>query len=262
MKITNRDNLPEGLVRAIENDPYDAGDSDITASTLADPPLLQALKRAHWDELEEDASERIWSLLGQAAHVIAERGAEGSEANLLSEKRLFMQVDGWQVSGAMDHLDFAKGILSDYKVTSAWTIVYGDRLADWEKQLNVLAHLVDTQTDYWISGLEVIAILRDWNARDMERSVKGDYPKSSVVVVPLKLWTPEKRQTYIEERVKLHKNARDLVARGHADLVIPCTDDERWAKKDKKAGAVTYVRCEKYCPVKKVCPVVAREAAI
>lgn len=256
MKITNRAGLPDGLVRAIENDPYDSGDSDITASTLADPPLLQALKRAHWNELEEDASERVWALLGQAAHVIAERGADKTEG-ILYEKRLFMDVLGWKVSGAMDHFTIAKGVLSDLKITSAWTLVYKDRLEDWTRQLNVLAHLIDEAGGYKVTALEVIAILRDWAKRDAERS--KDYPTQSVVVVPLKLWPKDKRQAYIEGRVKLHQKARELFALGHTDLIMGCTDDERWAKKDRKTGVTKYIRCEGYCPVKNVCPVLSRE---
>lgn len=255
MKITNRANLPEGLVRAIENDPYDSAGADITASSLADPPLLQALKRKHENELEEDASERVWALLGQAAHVIAERGADKTEG-ILSEERLSMDVNGWKVSGALDHFGIAQGVLSDYKVTSAWTLVYKDRLEDWTRQLNVLAHLIDLH-GYKVTQLEVIAILRDWAQRDVER-VK-DYPGQAVVVVPLKLWPKEKRQAYIEERVDLHQKARELLALGDADLIMGCTDEERWAKKDRKTGAISYVRCEKYCSVKNFCPVLACE---
>jgi len=267
VKITNRENLPAGLVRAIERDPYSAGDADITASTLADPPLLQALKRKHEAELEEDASERIWSLLGQAAHVIAERGAEGSEAHLLAEKRLSMSVGGWKLSGALDHLDIAKGILSDYKCTSAWTLVFGDRFDDWEKQLNTLAHLIEANHPYKITGLEVVAILRDWSQRDVERSLKGDYPKAPVQIVPLKLWSSDKRQAYIEERVGLHAIARHYAEAGRADLITPCTPEERWEKKDRKTGTSTYARCgseEKrgYCPVAKFCPQLALERGL
>lgn len=255
MKITNRNSLPSGLVRAMENDPYDSQGADATASTLADPPLLQALKRKHEADLEEDASDRIWALLGQAAHVVMERGS-GKTIGVEAEMRLSMDVLGWKVSGAFDHFDLTSGVLSDLKVTSAFTLVYGDRLADWEKQLCVLAHLCELAGKE-VKSIEVIAILRDWASRDVGR-VKG-YPEQAVVVVPLKLWSAEKRQAYIEGRVKLHQNARELAKLGHEDLIAPCTDDERWAKKDRKTNAVTYIRCEKYCAVAKVCPVLRRE---
>lgn len=254
--ITNRLNLPAGLVRAMEADPYDKGDSQITASTLADPPLLQALKHKHESELEEDAAERIWSLLGQAVHVIVDRASQTVEG-VESEKRVSMNVNGWKLSGAFDHFTLDSGTVADWKVTSAWTLVYGDRIEDWTKQLNVLAHLLE-HSGRKVTALEVIAILRDWAQRDVGR-VK-DYPTQAVVVVPLKLWPKEKRTLYIEERVDLHQKARELLALGHADLIAPCTDEERWMKKDKR-GVVTYVRCEKYCPCKPFCPVVAAEKA-
>lgn len=290
MKITNRANLPEGLVRAIQNDPYNSAGADVTASTLADPPLLQALKRKHENELEEDASERVWALFGQAMHVVMERGAlkvpkltgdhlendinliasvvEGAEeliasGEVLVEKRLSMDVLGWKLSGALDHFTIEKGVLSDYKCISAWTLVYGDRIADWEKQQNVLAHLLEVVGGYKVTTLEIIAILRDWSQRDVER-VKN-YPPVNVATVPLKLWPKEKRQSYIEARVEMHQAARGLVEQGNAHMVPPCTDDERWAKTDRK-GVKTYVRCgsaEKpgYCPVAKFCPQLAKERA-
>lgn len=255
MKLTNTANLPAGLVEALRNDPYDHAGSDITASTLNNPPLLEALKRKFKDDLVEDASDRIWSLLGQAAHVIADRGAKRVEG-VESETRLFMDVLGWKLSGAFDHLD---GKLVDFKVTSAWTIIYGDRLEDWEKQLNVLAHLVSVVRGVEVDGLEVIAILRDWAAREVSR-VKN-YPTAAVVVVPLKLWPKDKREAYIMERVRLHQTARELAEDGREDMITPCTDKERWAKTDKK-GNKTYVRCAGYCACASVCPVLKREKEI
>lgn len=254
--ITNRMNLPAGLVRAMELDPYSNEGSHVTASTLADPPLLQALKHKHEGELEEDASERIWALLGQAVHVIVDRGAQ-QVVGVESEKRLSMDVLGWKLSGAFDHFSLESGTLSDWKCTSAFTIVYGDRIADYEKQLNTLAHLLE-HSGRKVTTLEIIAILRDWAARDVER-VKN-YPTQAVVVVPLKLWSKEKRQAYIEERVVLHQRAREQLAAGNAELIEPCSDEERWAKKDRK-GVKTYIRCNGYCPVKKFCPVLAKERA-
>lgn len=258
MKVTNKTGLPEGLVRAITNDPYTNGGADITASTLADPPLLQSLKRKHWDNLEEDAAERIWALLGQAAHAIAERGAIKTPG-VQAETRLSMDVLGWKLSGAFDHFDPRSGVLSDYKVTSVWTIVYGDRIIEWEKQLNTLAHLIDPLGG--VKAIEVIAILRDWSQRDLDRSVRGDYPKAPAVTVPLRLWPPAERQAYIIERVALHQSARDLAAKGRESAIVPCTDEERWGKKNPKTGAMMYLRCQKYCPCAVVCPVIAREKA-
>ena len=171
-----------------------------------------------------------------------------------------MDVLGWKVSGALDHFGIAKGVLSDYKVTSSWTLVYKDRLEDWTRQLNTLAHLIEVAGGYRVTQLEVIAILRDWSARDLERS-KGDYPTQAVVVVPLKLWDAKRRQTYITERVAMHQNARQLAALGHEELIEPCSDDERWAKKDRKTGEITYIRCSKYCAAAPFCPVLAREKA-
>lgn len=254
--LTNKTNIPRAIFAALSNDPYDSAGSDITASTIADPPLLQALKRQYPDSLEEDAAERLWSLLGQACHVVAERAA-GNVDGVVSEKRYFTEVLGWKISGAVDHLD--GGTLSDMKVTSAFTIIYGDRVESWSQQLNVLAYLVE-ENGGMVSALEIIAVLRDFAQREVTR-IKN-YPMSPIVVIPLKLWTKERQKSFIEERVRMHQAARKLAEAGLENQIEPCSDEERWMKRDKKTGEKTFQRCEKYCAASMVCPVLKREKEI
>ena len=54
MKYTNHSNLPEVFVRAVQNDPYNAEGSDITCTTLINPPRIRMLSKRNWDLLEED----------------------------------------------------------------------------------------------------------------------------------------------------------------------------------------------------------------
>ena len=118
MKVTNHFNLPGPLINAIKG--FDKaykdsrGDTQISVTELISPPLIRRLKKEHWDEIEEDASERVWSILGSAVHSILEHA--GSE-NDLTEERLFLEVDKVKVSGQADLYE-ANGTLSDYKITS------------------------------------------------------------------------------------------------------------------------------------------------
>jgi hypothetical protein len=285
VRITNVADLPAAIVQAVSNDPYDKSGpkGDITVSTLIGPPQIAVLRKRHWNEIEEDARDRVWALLGQATHAILER-AEPSE---LAELRLESEFAKWRVSGQFDRLHLSRGKLSDYKVTSAWTVVYGDRVPEWERQQNVYAELIERHGGE-VREAEIVAILRDWSRSQAEKDSAGKYPRTPIVAIPLRLWPREERVAYIEERVRLHQQ-------GVIGNVAPCTDEERWAKApvwavmkegrktavklcDSKADAESlrasyggdlryyvehrpgeYTRCLAYCPVSKFCPQWAKD---
>lgn len=220
MKLTNKLGLPEPIVRAVANDDYDRGGADISVSQLGEPPRLVALQEKHNAEIETDASEEIWALLGKAVHTILER----AEMNELAELRLSMQVNGWTVSGKFDRLVLRDGALEDYKITSAYVVkkrMPGERarVDDWEQALNSYAELV-TQHGGEVKKLRIVAILRDWSKLEALRD--RDYPQRQVVVIELPLWPASRRREWIEGRVRLHQAARQS---------LPfCNDEDRWKK--------------------------------
>ena len=227
MLLTNKYNLPETLFDAIENDGYDVDQSDlsiISTTTLINPPKIRILRSRHWDKVEEDVSENIWRLLGTSVHAILERV---SSKNRLLEERITIEFDGKKVSGKTDIYVDEK--VEDYKVTSAWTIVYNpDGKKDWENQLNVNAWLFRKQ-GFEVKELNIIAILRDWS----KTKAKSDpnYPQLPVVVVNIPLWSMEQQEAYIKTRVMVHKMHETA-----ADDEIPCcTPEERWSDPDKFA---------------------------
>jgi hypothetical protein len=231
--ITNVHDLPEPLVAAIMNDGYDRGDADISVTGLLNPPRIAALEARYAEHLTDDASDRIWLLLGRSVHNILERAGETG----LREMRLFTDVCGWKVSGQFDHLalheEQGKLVLYDYKVTSVWTLVYGERLHEWEAQLNMYALLL-AEHGYEVDEIKVVAILRDWSRTPAR--MKDGYPKLAVQVVDLHLWSVEETQRLMEQRVRAHQAAREKMPQ--------CSPEERWAKEDRwavytltKAGA-------------------------
>lgn len=241
MKITNKHGLPESIIRALENDPYDPGSCDISVTKLIDAPLVRQLWIKHGDEVEQDAMDMIWALFGQSVHHILERAD-----NAKVEERNYIDIPGpkktWKVGGKFDRLSITSDVMTDYKVTSSWSLVYGSRVADWTAQQNCLAHILrDNGTE--VKRLEICAILRDWSARDFSR-VKN-YPDAPMQVIPLEIWPPDYAQAYMADRVQAHQLAEDTM--------VPCTDDERW-KGDKG-----YVRCKSYCAVSRFCPVLKAE---
>lgn len=217
MRITNKTNLPQALVDAVSNDSYESGGSDITVTQLIQPARKVALERAHADELEEDASDRIWLLIGQIGHLILERAASSQ----LAEKRLFTEWLGWKVSGKADMI--LPDTICDYKLTSAWSIKEGAR-KEYHEQLNLLAQLA-TMNGIAINKLQIVAILRDWSKLEAIRN--ADYPRHQVAVFDIPLWTETDRLAFLDRRVQEHQEARK---------VLPfCTPEEMWERPAKFA---------------------------
>lgn len=273
--LTNRLGLPEAIVRAIANDKYNPGHGDISATKLITPPQITHLLRSH--EPEEDAAEKMWSLIGQAVHGILERAYEGDDS-VIVENRFYTDCEGWKVSGQIDVYDPATRTIYDYKVTSVYS---SDGKAEWDQQLNLLRVLLE-DNGHPVENLKIIAIFRDWQK---SKAGQYDYPDSQVKVIDIPLWPVDTARGFMAGRVKLHQ----------AQTPRPCSDEERWAKPEKFAvmkvgrkAAVKlfdtyaeaqrfiakssdsglldiqhrqkqYTRCGSYCPVAHVCPQLAAE---
>src|SRR5439155_22425448 len=211
-KIENRLGLPEPLVNAVRNDPYDSKGSDITVTQLLKPPRAVALECEHRDEIVEDASERLWALVGQIGHSILERGSKHE----LTERRLFTEINGWKVSGQVDLIP--PDLLIDYKFTSLWTTKNGLKL-EWSQQVNML-HLLCVRNGIQIVKAQIVAIYRDWSKLEARRS--PDYPQMQVQLFDVPLWSFAQAEAYMLERVKTHQEARKSLPE--------CTSEERWEK--------------------------------
>jgi hypothetical protein len=154
-------------------------------------------------------------------HEILARAGDGEQGATV-EKRHAMQVtvDGitYKVSGAFDHLQFEKGCLTDYKVTSVYARGGKD---EWEAQLNLLA-LILAANNRTVVRLQNVLIFRDWRPKE---ALREDYPQAQVAALPIRLWPKERTVEF------LHQCIRDHVAA----TPRPCTDEERWHQPDKWA---------------------------
>jgi phage gp37-like protein len=250
--------------------------ADISVTTLIGPPKINQLKKRYSDQIVEDASDRVWALLGQSVHKVLEL-AGGEEE--MTEKRLYKEINGWTLTGQTDLYEVEKGVLSDFKVTSVFSFLLGQK-NEWVMQLNCNAMLW-REYGYSPKKLQIVAILRDWQASKAE--FDKEYPQCAVHIVDIPLWDNEEVVRYATERVKLHQAAAAM-----PDDTIPCCDPkERWAKPDtfaikkdgnKRAAKVcetfeeaqqllpTYgakhsiekrnggdMRCERYCSVAPFC---------
>jgi len=220
MKITNKMGLPEVLVDAVLNDPYDPGESDISVTRLIAPPRMVALTKKHYDEIERDVSDMLFALMGQAMHHILERAGDPDGTRII-EKRLFAEVSGWVLSGQLDIWE--EQVLSDYKFTSVWETIHGlkeEKIA----QLNILGWLC-RQNGIPTTTVQIIALYRDWSRS--KAKFERDYPQGQVGILEAEVWSDEKCLAYIEERIKAHQDA---------ETTLPeCTDEEQWRKPTKYA---------------------------
>lgn len=218
MLITNNYNLPSAVYNVIAKEYYDDHGSDYSVTQLKDAPRIVQLKRRYKDSLTEDAIDRVWSLFGNIAHNLLEQHASD---NAITEERLFLKVLDRTVSGKVDH--YEDGIITDYKVTSAWSIVYGSRVDEWAEQLNSYAYLF-REKGYKIKGLQIVAILRDWDKNKAKND--ANYPQTPIIVVPIPLWAKTVQKKFVTNSVRALIANEDLADN---DLTA-CTPSEMWER--------------------------------
>jgi hypothetical protein len=234
MRVTNNYGLPETITNVLARPQYSKGKANLSVTELMSSPRIVQLKRKHWEELTEDASDLVWSLFGTAVHNILEHG---KDEHHIVEERVFTVVDGFTISGAIDLQEVYEDgtVLSDYKTTSAYSVL--NQKIDWEYQLNCYAYLLHKAKGVTIKKLQIVAIVRDWARRD---TVREGYPKAPIVVIDIPLWPVERQEAYIKQRIHLQESAFFDIEVGSE--VAECTPEEMWEKPEyfavKKDGGV------------------------
>jgi hypothetical protein len=213
MRLTNKFHLPQPIVDSVRNDPYSKGAADYSITGLLRPPRIAQLEREHDGELEEDVSDRIWSLVGQVVHGILER----AERTAMAEERLYAEIAGKRISGKFDRFVLVDKNLQDYKFITTWKIKSGVP-KEYEEQQNCYAWLL-RQNGFEVDHSELVCILRDWNRSAALR--QEDYPTHHVAILPVKLWPQEDVESFISHRIQLHESARHRLPL--------CDGEERWA---------------------------------
>jgi len=263
--LTNDYKAPQEIVNAIQNDPYTKAGADFSITELIKPPQIRRLWKKHEHEISVDVREEVWKLLGKGVHAVIEQAdSEGAK-----EQRFHAEHNGVTISGAID-LVGDDGLVTDYKVTSAYSVQKGLK-EDWEKQLNLYAWLL-RQNDVIATNLNIVAICRDWMR---SRVGKYNYPESPIVVLSVPMWREGRQDDYLHQRIRVHTQ----------EATIPCTPEERWARgayqvngkgkprsfdtmreatdfvNKQKTGSFTvvdgkakYIRCESWCEVAPFCP--------
>lgn len=218
-KLTNIYGLPEPLVRAVGFSTYSKGDADFSVSELCKPARIAALEIKHADEITEDASDRLWLLMGSAGHEVLRRSSYGG----IVEERCTVEFEGRKISGQVDYAVTDKAIF-DYKFISLWAIKDGVKI-EHEQQINCYAWLC-RKYGVEVKELKIIAILRDWSKAEASRD--KSYPQSQVAVLPVRMWSDSEVENWLRRRIALHENAR-------SGVLPNCTPEEMWERPERYA---------------------------
>ena len=227
--ITNKHNLPQTLVNLAESRDYSRGNSDRSITQLIDSPQISILRMINDNRITEDVVDTFWANLGSALHHITEKGADDKH---LVEERLFVDVEDWTISGAIDVQrleDDGSITIMDYKFTSVWAVK--NPKLDWERQLNCYAYLVATAKKVKIKEIQIVCFLRDWNRNNAKRD--SNYPQQQIMVVPIKLWGLDEQREYVIDRVRTHQEALQDYMNGKQ--MKECSFEEMWKREDTYA---------------------------
>jgi hypothetical protein len=117
------------LVRAIRQNWYGGYKESRFASIteLIKPTKIYVLERRYQDEISQEASDMIWTLMGSALHKVVEASAQD---NSLAEERLAVVLNGEKITGGIDL--YEDGIITDFKFTSVWNYFHSSRKDEWE----------------------------------------------------------------------------------------------------------------------------------
>jgi hypothetical protein len=237
MIITNKHGVPEPLVTLASKEYYSKGASQYSVTEIMAPPKIKRLREQYNDQIKQDVSDMLWNLLGSALHVVMERGVTDGWT---MEERLYKEVDGVTVSGAIDiQQETPEGVvIIDYKFTSAWAVM--QEKEEWQQQLNVYKWLVETVKRKKVIGLKICALVRDFNRHE----TKEGYPKASIEMVDIPMWDSVTTEAYVRERLNLHRDAK--VSADFGDELPACSDTDRWQSETiyavKREGRKTAIR--------------------
>jgi len=229
MKLNDDINI-EPIYAALSNDKYNSGTADYTPSSLNQPAYQRRLQQDY--EGTENASDRIFALLGTATHHVIELAAENMP-NYISERRYYGSIatdyGDKSVGAQIDLYDTEALALYDMKVTSAYSVAGGKPKDDWVAQLNVGRWCIFQDTHECVESMTIVAILRDWSK--MKAKTDRFYPQKQVVKVKIPVWTLEQTEAWIRGRI----NTIEKYLSQPIKECTPCSDEEVWARPNKFA---------------------------
>ena len=218
MKVTNKFGVPAPLVTLASKEYYSKGAAQYSVTELLSPARVRRLREQYNSEIQTDVTDLMWQMLGSALHVVMERGQTDGH---ITEERLFAEVDGLVVSGAIDLQEEKDGgvIITDYKFCSAWAVM--NEKPEWEQQLNIYKWLVESVKCKRVDGLRICALIRDFNRHE----TRENYPAAPIQMVDIPMWSLLETEKFVRQRLDLHRDAK--VAQDLGDALPECSPEVR-----------------------------------
>ena len=226
MLITNKLNLPQALVDAVQGDNKVHDKKRFGVTTMLLPIREIVLRRRHEDEIEVDVADCINKLFGTAFHSLIEK----HDKTNMSEISLEKEINGLTLVGKLDLYDNVNEEIIDYKTATVWKVMFKD-FDDWRKQGLLYAWLC-MQNGYVVKRVKFIAFLKDWTARE-QRSKGNEYPKSQIYCYEFEVSINDlmEIETWLEAKFKALKEELNK----SDDNLLACTQEECWYTGDKYA---------------------------
>lgn len=248
MKFTNDKQIPLTLAVPLVFDEYDYIPNTISATALM-KPLKQVILSKRVTGIIQDLSDSTNPFLGKSVHAFIEKAwitnykeslnllgysdsfiervVVNPEGELLPnaipvymEKRSSKVVKGVTVTGKFDFV--FDGKVSDFKCTSVYTYINGNKDEDYRLQLSIYRWLNPTIITDDIGAIDFI--FKDWSAA-RELNSEG-YPESSMIRKDFSLLSTDQVQSYVETKV----SSLILLMDADEDKLPRCSDDELWRK--------------------------------
>ena len=252
MKITNYNNVPDIMIEALTRDEHEMGDSHYSVTQLLRNPRQLQLSRRHKDEVTRDAVDMWNSFIGTCVHGGIYQSVK-SNTDYLLEKRVEHQiatpsVGEVTIGGTPDAYQYSTKTLFDHKTMQV--SAYGLEVKDgYEEQMNIYAYILETQ-GLQVDKIFLNVIYLDWRLAAAKFAEAGKYPPAPVALIPIRKWSKEATESYIEGRVALHQAAELL----EDDELPECSAEDCWESPQKLAvyrkgfsGEPTGVRAMKLC---------------
>lgn len=227
MKITNELNLPTPFVKAVERD-YEYKDKRYSVTSILKGVRETLLTRRHHDKIEQDVSDMIWLILGNAVHSILENSEE--ESHQLKETKVYIELpNGYVLSGQQDLYDEKLKRIIDYKTGTVWKIIYND----WEdyRMQTMIYCWIFSKLGFEANNADIVMILKDHSKT--KAKIDKSYPQHPVYIKHFDF--TEKDFEDIEkfliekfEEIEKYESVED-------DLLPICSPEDRWATATKYA---------------------------
>ena len=227
MIITNKLNMPDAFVKAIQNSRHNA-DKCLSATTLLKGTKEIILTDRHFDEIEVDAADEVWAVFGTAVHAILEH----QEDEAFKEEAFSVPVwegSEWKITGKVDRYDMKNETIEDWKTASVWKVIYKD-FEDWRMQGLIYAWLLK-KSGLNVRHIRFVALLKDFSKTEAKKN--ADYPQSPVYIYEYDV----NDNWLVDAEMRANNKAMSVIKNWETkdDEIEPCTPEERWSTPTKYA---------------------------